>query len=209
MPKREQLFSELAAEDAYGVLVMAQLDAVPETLQLVIATTQDEAASGGLRDLNRYLVRVLGVVEHRVSLGLFNSIRLIEENHPLSLRYNTPTTALFFRGTPDDPDATAMDVLQAYASTFGPWHQPPMYLNAARPLVSLLASGGDLLGEMPKPLADALEPVLQRHGLETKQFADEGVDKDEHGRSQRRKVLLLDDSYFVTLDISVELMGGR
>jgi hypothetical protein len=206
MPKRQQLFRELQANDHYGVLVMCQLDAVPETVQLVIATTQEDPATGGLRDVNRYLVRVLGVVEHRFSLGLFKSIFLTQE-HPLTLRYNHPTVALFFRGTPDHPDSTAMDVLQAYASIFGPWRQPPMYLNTEQPLVSLLSSGGGLMGEMPKPLADALEVVLQKHGLETKQFADEGVDKDEHGRSQKRVALLLDDSYAVALDISVELLG--
>ncbi|MCU0476264.1 MAG: hypothetical protein MUC99_09170 [Anaerolineae bacterium] len=206
MPKRDQLLADLAPDNHYGVLVMAQLDAVPETVQLVIATTQEDPATGGLRDLNRYLVRVLGVVEQRTSLGLFATLQVVDE-HPLTLRYNHPTVALFFRGTPDHPDSTAMDILQAYASTLQGWHHPPMYLNPEQPLVSLLQSGGGLLGEMPKPLADALEPVLQAHGLETKQFADEGVNQDEHGRSQKRKALLLDDSYLVALDLSVERLG--
>lgn len=206
MPKRQQLFDELSREDVYGVLVLAQLDAVPETVQLVIATTQEDPASGGLRDLNRYLVRVLGTNEHRISLGLFNSIQLVE-NHPLTYRYNDPTVALFFRGEIKNPESAAIDVLQAYAQTLGMWHHPPMYLNPSQPLVSLLASEGGLVGEMPKILADAIESALKIHGVETKQFAEEGVDKDEHGRSQRRKAFLLDDSYFVTFDISVELMG--
>lgn len=206
MPKRQQLFDELSREDVYGVLVLAQLDAVPETVQLVIATTQEDPATGGLRDLNRYLVRVLGVMEHRLSLGLFNTIRLVDD-HPLTQRYNHPTVGLFFRGEVKNPESATIDVLQAYAQTLGMWHHPPMYLNPSQPLVSLLGSGGGLVGEMPKPLADALEPALQAHGVETKQFADEGVDKDEHGRSQRRKAFLLDESYFVVFDISVELMG--
>jgi len=207
MPKRQQFFDELSREDGYGVLVMSQLDAVPETLQLIIATTQEDPTTGALRDVNRYLVRVLGVIEHKISLGLFKTARLIDD-HPLTYRYNTPTVGLFFRGDVQNPESVTIDLLQAYAQTFGIWHQPPMYLNPSRPLVSLLASGGDLIGEMPKPLADALESALQAHGLETKQFTDEGVDKDEHGRSQRRKAFLLDESYFVALDISVEIMGG-
>lgn len=206
MPKRQQLFDELSRDDVYGVLVLAQLDAVPETLQLVIATTQEDPASGGLRDLNRYVVRVLGVTEHQLSLGLFNTIRLVE-NHPLTYRYNEPTVALFYRGEIQNPESATIDVLQAYAKTLGMWHHPPMYLNPSQPLVSLLASGGGLIGQMPKSLADALEAALQAHGVETKQFAEEGVDKDEHGRSQRRQAFLLDDSYCITFDISVEVMG--
>ena len=35
MPRRDQLFHDLEGEDRFGVLLLAQLDAVPETLQLI------------------------------------------------------------------------------------------------------------------------------------------------------------------------------
>jgi hypothetical protein len=35
------------------------------------------------------------------------------------------------------------------------------------------------------------------------------LDADEHGRSQFRRALLIDDSYVVALDFSVETLGGR
>ncbi|MBK8134573.1 MAG: hypothetical protein KA401_03085 [Anaerolineae bacterium] len=206
MPRTEKLFHDLDGENRYGVLLMAQLDAVPETLQLVIATTQEDEQSGGLRDMNQYLVRAIGVTEHRLSLGLFKTLAK-RETHPLLYQYNTAAAGVFFRGTPDDPHALFADILQAYAGTFGPWRQPPTYLNTSRPLLSLLTSGGDLLGQMPEPLATAMVQALDAHGLESRTLKEETSDVDEHGRSRHRKVLLMDDAYVVAFDFTVEFFG--
>lgn len=206
MPRSAQLFEDMNGSDRYGVLLMAQLDAVPETIQLVIATTEEDEASGGLRDRSKYVIRAIGVAEHRLSLGLFRQISL-RESHPLLHQYNTAPVGLFFRGQPDNTNALFADVLQAYAGTFGPWRQPPQYLNTSQPLLALLNSGGDLLGQMPQPLADALAPQLEAHGLETRALTEGMVDEDEHGRSRHRKVLLMDDAYIVAFDFTVELLG--
>jgi hypothetical protein len=210
MSAREQLLSDLQRDGAVGVLLMVQMDGVPETLQFVVTTTVMDESRGGLRETGHYVIRAIGVIEHRVSVGMFGELRFVDGLHPLLYAYNSQPAALFFRGQALDANALLVDVLQAYASTFGEWRQIPEYLNRSRPLLSLLASSGDLLGEMPKPLADALTPVLERHGLETKVMLGEApLDADEHGRSQFRRALLIDDSYVVALDFSVETLGGR
>lgn len=210
MTAREQLLGDLQRDGAVGVLLMVQMDGVPETLQFVVTTTVMDESRGGLREIGHYVIRAIGVIEHRVSVGMFGELRFVEGQHPLLYAYNSQPAALFFRGQAPDANALLVDVLQAYASTFGEWRQIPEYLNQNRPLLSLLGSSGDLLGEMPKPLANALVPVLEAHGLETKVMLGEApLDVDEHGRSQFRQALLIDDSYVVALDFSVETLGGR
>jgi hypothetical protein len=206
MPRRDQLFEELAGDDCYGVLLLAQLDAVPETLQFMITTTKLDAATGGLRDVGQYVIRAIGVAEHRVSLGIFNTAK-IRTSHPLLYQYNTSPVGLFFRGQPDDANALFADLLQAYAGTFGPWRQPPTYLNTSKPLLNLLTSGGDLLGQMPQPLADNLAKTLEANGLETRAMTEPSDTEDEHGRSRLRSVLLLDESYIIAFDFTVEKLG--
>lgn len=206
MPRRDHLFQELEGDDRFGVLLLAQLDAVPETLQFIVTTTRLDPVTGGFRDVGQYIVRAIGVAEHRLTLGLFTQAA-IKENHPLLYQYNTTPVGLFFRGQPDDVNAVFSDVMQAYASTFGPWRQPPTYLNTAKPLFSLLSSGGDLVGQMPTPLAENIAKALETHGLETRAMAEPTPEEDEHGRSRLRKVLLLDESYIVAFDFTIEIFG--
>jgi hypothetical protein len=207
MPKREQLLKDLEGDNAVGVLLLVQMDSVPETLQLVIATAEYDEKAGGLRDKTRYLIRAIGVQEHRASVGIFRTLEF-STDHPLLYQYNQTPAGVFFRGQAADPNALLVDMLQAYASTFGPWRQIPQYLNTGKPLFSLLTSGGDLLGEMPKPLADRIVPVLEKHKLETKIIEGQSpLDSDEHGRSQLMQALVIDDSYLVAIDFTVDILG--
>ncbi|GIK29323.1 MAG: hypothetical protein IT298_09265 [Chloroflexi bacterium] len=205
MPRTQQLLDDLSGDTHFGVLIMAQLDAVPETLQFIVSAADEIPGQPALVDRRRYVVRAIGVAEHNLSLGLFNTIRILDE-HPLLNAYNHDPTALFFRGQPDDASALFIDLMQAYASTFGPWRHPPQYLNTSKPLLSLLQSGGDLLGQMPLSLAQSLAAVLELHGLET-HMVSEPLKPDEHGRSRQRKVLILDESYVIAFDFSVEYLG--
>ncbi|MBC8098473.1 MAG: hypothetical protein H7Y11_03445 [Armatimonadetes bacterium] len=207
MPKRAQLLEALAGENSIGILLMLQMDGVPETLQLVIATAEFDPQVNGLREKGNYVVRAIGVREHRVSAGQFGGVRFATD-HPLLYQYNTTPVGLFFRGTPPDVNALLIDLIQGYTSTFGPWRQIPMFINVAQPLHTLLTGGGDLLGEMPLPLAENLTKALEKHQLETKIITGEPpLGADEHGRSQLMQALILDESYIVALDFSVELLG--
>lgn len=206
MPKRDKLLDQLKDEKDYGVFLMVQMDGVPETLQLVVATTHLDETTGGLRDRGQYVIRALGVQEHRAEVGLFGKLGFLDE-HPLLDQYNTAPVGVFFKGQPDNVNELLLDIMQAQSSVYGFWRDFPRYMNIAQPLVDLLGSGGGMLGEMPQPLAERMAKVLDHHGLEHKLVMDETPDKDEHGRSQLRKLLLIDDSYVIALDFSVEELG--
>jgi hypothetical protein len=201
MPKRDQLIAEVNRENGYGVFLMAQMDSVPDTLQFIIATTEYDEAADGLRDKSRYVIRAIGVREHRVSVGMFGTIAF-PEDHPLLYETNTAPVGVFFRGQPQNASELVLDIFQAYASTFGPWRQIPSYLNTNQPLMDLVNSGGALLGEMPRPLADRMDKVLQHHQLETKL-----IEGERPADQPAMKVLLLDDSYVVAMDFTVEQLG--
>ena len=210
MPKRDQLIGELQGEQGYGVLLVAQMGGVPNELQLIVETAQYDASVEGLRPQHDYIIRVLGVREHRVNLGVFGSFTFTED-HPLLYHHNTPRVALYFNGKPADVNELVLDISQAYVSTFEGWrHLVDMTddINRTIPMVDLLNSGYGLLGTMPRPLAERMAKVLAHHSLSYSLTEDTSFEADdEHGRSRLAKLLLIDQSYFIAIDFSVELMG--
>lgn len=205
--KREKLFSELKAEKDYGIFLAAQMGGVPQELQLMVQTAVFDEAVEGLRPRNQYVIRALGVVEHRISLGIFGSLFIAEE-HPVLLHYNVPRATIHFEGQADDVNELVLDINQAYLSTFGPWREMVKDLNREQPLVDLLLSGSGVLGTMPEPGAERMVRVLKHHGMEGRTEAISRYDSnDEHGRSRQMKLLGIDDSYFVALDFTVDELG--
>ena len=209
MPDRAQLLAELQGDNQVGILLMAQMGGVPNELQLFIQTAEYDDAAGGLRDRNNYLIRVLSVHEHRLSLGLFGSL-FVAEQHPILLHHNEPKPEVWFEGQPADVNELVLDVHQAYASTFGPWRELAGDLNREQPLVDLLAGGRGRLGTMPKPAAERMIRVLEHHGM--KGWLDGEIERDssdDHGRSTLWKLLGVGDSYFVALDFAVDRVGKK
>lgn len=210
MPKRAQLIGEMQGENDYGVLLVAQMGGVPNELQLIVETAHFDAEAQGLRPQHDYIIRVLGVREHRVNLGVFGRLAFVDE-HPLLYHHNAPRVAVYFDGKCENVNELVLDISQAYVSTFGQWrHLVDMAddINRAVPMVDLLQSGYGLLGTMPKPLADRMVKVLTHHNIKVTLGEDAAFEPtDEHGRSRMAKLLLLDQSYFVALDFSVEQMG--
>ena len=207
MPKRQQLLSELGAEKDYGIFLAIQVGGAPNELQLFIETAQYDEQAQGLRPRNQYLIRALGVHEHRVSVGVFARLAFLDD-HPLLYHHNTPKVEVYFEGKPQDVNELVLDISQAHASTFGPLRHLVADINRGKPLVDLLNSGGGMLGEMPKPLAERMAKVLAHHNLKATLIEDEAfAAQDEHGRSRLSKLLAIDDSYVVALDFSVEQMG--
>lgn len=207
MPKREKLLSELGSEHDYGIFLAAQMGGVPNELQMIVQTARFDTEKQGLRPRSQYIIRALGIAEHRVSLGVFGRLFLADE-HPILFHHNEARLAVRFAGKPKDVNELVLDIHQAYVSTFGPWRELATDINREKPLVNLLTSGEGLLGIMPKPAAERMVKVLEHHGL-TARLEGEGIHEtqDEHGRSRLRKLLGIDDSYFVALDFSVEEMG--
>lgn len=212
MPKRDQLLSQLQSDSDYGVLLVAQMGGAPNEVQLIVETARYDPAVEGLRPTGNYIIRALGVREHRVTVGVFGSLA-ISDDHPLLYHHNTPVTAVHFDGKPKDVHELVLDISQVYVSTFGPWRNlidMQDDLNRSQPLVALLASGYGLLGTMPKPLAERMARVLAHHHIKASQSEQAGFETlDEHGRSRLVKALLLDQSYVVALDFTIEEMGKR
>jgi hypothetical protein len=211
MSKREQLLAELGGEGDYGILLLGQIGGAPNELQLLIETAVYDEQAQGLRPRHTYAVRALGVREQRLSLGVFGRLQFLAE-HPLLLHHNAPKAAVHFSGRPAHAEDVVLDISQAYVSTFGPWRhlvEQEDDLNRSVPLLDLLHTGAGQLGIMPLPLAERMARVLRHHGLSASvaQQADfETV--DEHGRSRLAQLLLIDQSYVIALDFSVEQMGG-
>lgn len=212
MPKREQFFEDLAGENRQAALLIAQVGGMPNELQLIVQIAELDAAVDGLRPIRNYIIRVLGVLEQRiVNLGTtVNDVRL-ETEHPLLWEYTQRPAALFFRGQPGDANDLTLDILQAHASSFGPWRRFPEYLNVQQPLTTLLTSGGGLLGQMPEALAIKLASVLEKHGLETNvQYGTPYVQQHDNPAllQQSVSVLLLGGSYFVSYAFSFDHMAA-
>lgn len=206
MPKRDKLLSELKGQHDYGVFLAAQMGGVPEELQLMIQTAQLDEAAQGLRPRGQYVLRVLGVKEHRASLGVFGNL-FFTDQHPLLFHYNEPRQMIHFSGKPADIHELVLDIHQAYVTTFGPWRELAGDINRTQPLVSLLASGEGVLGVMPQPVAERMAKVLAHHKMTCTLEAEPQPEDDEHGRSHKMSLLGVGDSYFVAMDYSVEEMG--
>ncbi len=205
--KREKLLGELREKEDYGIFLAAQMGGAPSELQLMLQTARFDEQAQGLRPRSQYIVRALGVVEHRISLGVFGSLFIAEE-HPVLLHYNAPRATILFEGQPDDVHELALDIHQAYLSTFGPWREMGRDLNREKPLIDLLRSGSGTLATMPKPGAERMVRVLKHHGMTGTLDESRLYDaNDEHRRSRNMKLLGIDDAYVIALDFSVDEMG--
>lgn len=213
MPQTEQFFADLQGENRQAALLVAQVGASPTELQLITQIAEYDEAAQGLRPIRSYIIRVLGVLEHRiVNFGTTVGNVEILTDHPLLDEYTKTPTAVFFRGKAENSDALLMDIAQAHAQTFFPWRHFPQYLNTEQPLGTLLDSGGGLLGQMPATLAERVLKVLEHHKLETKTAEGTPYIKvhDNPALLQMAlKVLLFGGSYFVAYGFSIQEMKGR
>lgn len=212
-PEQEQFFADLQGENRQLALLVAQVGAAPTELQLITQVAEYDEEAEGLRPVRSYIVRVLGVLEHRIqNLGTtVDNVQLLDD-HPLLYEYTTPPTAVFFRGSVNNPDALLMDIAQAHSSTFQGWRHFPQYLNVEQPLASLLSSGGGLLGQMPKPLAERVLKVLEHHKLETKTAQGTpyvGLHDNPALLQTPLKLLIIGSSYFVSYGFSFQEMRRK
>jgi hypothetical protein len=208
------LLDDMAQPGAAVVLLVAQMGGTPDELQLVVETAIYDEEAHGLRPRGAYVVRCLGVVEHRLALGISTSLRFIDgSDHPLLYHTNTPRVAVHFDGRAADINALVLDLSQAYVSVFLNWRHLVDQVedfNRTVPLFTLLERGFGLLGTMPKPLAERVSAVLAHHGVSASLSEDTRfTTHDAGGRSTLPRLLLIDDSYVLALDFSIDRMGRR
>jgi len=213
MPHSQQFFNDIAGENRHAALLVAQVGAAPNELQLITQVAEYDESVEGLRPIKTYIIRVLGVLEHRiVNFGTTsNEIQILEE-HPLLYEYTKKPTALFFRGEVTNPDSVVMDIAQTHATTFFPWRHFPQYLNTEKPLGTLFEEGGGLIGQMPEPLAEGIIKVLEHHNLEYKTAQGTAYIQmhDNPALLQSKlQVLLFGGSYFVAYGFSIQEMIGK
>lgn len=213
MPHTEQFFTDLAIDNRQAALLVAQVGSAPTELQLITQIAEYDDTAGGLRPIQSYIIRVLGVLEHRISnFGITSHDIQIVDDHPLLYEYITKPTAVFFRGNCARPEAVIMDIAQAHANVFYPWRHFPRYLNYEQPLLDLFTNGGGLLGQMPAPLAERVVQILAHHGLESKTTEGEpyiALHDNPALLQSTLKALLLGDSYFVSYGFSIQAMQGK
>jgi hypothetical protein len=198
-----KLLEALAPEDNLGILLAMQMGGTPQEVQLILQTTEFDEEKEALKITGQYVVRAIGVVEHRASVGFFQSIALSQQN-PLLYSHNEKLMQVYFRGTPENIDSLMIDINQLYGQTYGiydPNRRMIEELNMTRPLGTLLSSGQGLLGTMPEPFAHKMAKVLERHNMASNFIEDTETHRPEGITFQ---VLAMDDSYFIAQLFSAE-----
>lgn len=192
----EPIAHDLEAENAVGLLLAAQLGNTPSELILMLRTTILDAALGGLRPVGQYVIRVMGLVEHKLSLGLFNHMAFVD-SHPLLYHHNAPAMRIYVTSPAADPE-TVLDQIEAvHAEMFGRWRDLQDDLNHRVDPHELLRQGMGTLGEVPAPFADAITQVLTANGVTSAQV--EGEPKVGHCL-----LLAFDNSYLIARNFSVD-----
>jgi hypothetical protein len=210
MPKRQQFLDDMRADNRHAVVLLAQVGGMPNEIQVVVQTAEYLPEKSGFRPIRSYIVRVLGATEHHLrNLGITTQQVSFTTEHPVLYQYTARPVAVFFRGQARDVHELALDIAQAHAQTFEGWRHFPDYINVEQPLTTLLKSGGGLLGQMPQPLANRLEKVLQAHGLETNLMVGEAHAPDAKSplKDQPLTALIIGESYFISYAFSFDEMG--
>jgi len=157
----EPIAQDLEAENAVGLLLAAQLGNTPSELILMVRTTILDAARGGLRPVGQYVIRLAGLVEHKISLGLFNHMAFVD-SHPLLYHHNAPATRFYVTSPASDPDAVLSQLEAAHSEIFGHWRNLLDDLNHRAEPREILGQGMGTLGEMPAPLAESIVQTVSR-----------------------------------------------
>ncbi len=187
---------ELEAENAVGLLLAAQLGNTPSELILMLRTTILDAALGGLRPVGQHVIRLAGLVEHKITLGLFNHMAFVDD-HPLLYHHNAPAIRIYVSSPASDPDAVLRQIEAAHSATFGRWRDLHDDLNHRAEARDILAQGVGTLGEMPAPFAETVAQVLKANGITSTQV--EGEPKIGHCL-----LLAFDNSYLIARNFAVD-----
>ncbi|MBZ0318000.1 MAG: hypothetical protein K8L91_16390 [Anaerolineae bacterium] len=199
----QKILTELEPENHLGALLTVQMGGTPEEVQLLLQTTEFDEARNGLRPTGSYIIRCLGVREHRVSVGLFNSM-VYTETHSLLWNHNYPFQQVYFSGMPDNVDGLMLELTQLYGQHYGNFRTLADDLNRAMPLGKLLTSGRGLLGEMPIPMTERIQKLLEGHGL-----AVSLIDSDQNPPEAQHALLVMDDSFFIAQLYSADPLEGK
>ncbi len=196
-----EILAALAREDHYGVLLAAQLGGTPQEVQLILQTTVMNADQQTISPTGQYIIRAIGVQEHRLAVGLFANLVHSTDN-PLLYPHNAAWQQVHFHGTPRDVDDLMLRINQLYGQTYGlydPFRRMVDELNPTAPLATILQAGDGILGVMPEPFAEKVVGLLGQYELNA--HLEPAQPAPEHIRYES---LVLDDSYLVASMFSAD-----
>ncbi|HVO42755.1 MAG TPA: hypothetical protein VMT34_09035 [Aggregatilineales bacterium] len=196
-PIFDQLTAELRGDSAVGLLLAVQLGQSPRELRAIVRT--NTIRPGGAQPIHDYLITMRNMLEHQVTLGVFDSIALYDD-HILLQHHNAASYRLFISGTAEYPDA-ALDALEdAYVDMFGGWR--PSIFDSPDKLIRVLTTGFGTLGEMPEPFARRASAIL------TEQRVPNNLVVARPALDPPLKLLMVDAAYFVAFRFEFECLSS-
>ena len=123
----------------------------------------------------------------------------LEHEHQLLWPYRDGLAQLAFHGRPADAGAVVAAMWARHLAMVGGWIPFGEYLNVfdpAAPLVSLLAAGGGVIANGPRPLMEAYAEVLRDHQLDARLLVGPRLGLAE-GEPNDFAILLFGKSYVI------------
>ncbi len=192
----DQLFTEMQSDDAVGLLLAAQLHNTPGEMNIVVQSTLLDHSIGRLKPQNQYVIHLINLAEHKLTLGLFDEIAFVE-SHPLLYHHNAPRFDVFISSAPESPESVLQEIEDAHEEILRGWRDITRDFNPMTAPDAILRTGFGFLGKMPEPVAQAVAQVLTRHNVQHNLIADETP-------ITPMKLLAIDQSYFVAADFEIE-----
>jgi hypothetical protein len=200
----QQLMQSLTDEpDKIGILLAVQMGGTPQELQLLIQTANFTEETHTVQSEEAFLLRCVGVGEHRVSLGMFKQMMLVDDD-PLLWNHNTPYVQVYFRGQTEQIDTLMLELTQLYGQHYSVFRSLADDINRMAPLSTILSGGYGLLGEMPTPMAERVKTLFERNGL-TITFQP----SERETPTIPSRLLVLDDSFFIAQLFSADPVKGK
>ncbi|MCC7449433.1 MAG: hypothetical protein IT324_18585 [Anaerolineae bacterium] len=192
----DQLFAEMQAEDAVGLLLAAQLHNTPGEMNIIVQSTLLDHSIGRLKAQNQYVIHLTNLAEHKLTLGLFDEIAFVE-THPLLIHHNAPRFNVFIASAPESPEAVLQEIEDAHEAIMKGWRDMARDFNTMAAPDVILRTGYGFLGKMPEPIVQAVAQILARHKVQHNLIADETP-------LTPMKLLAIDQSYFVAAMFEIE-----
>jgi len=160
----DALRKDLTGENTVGLLIGAQLGVSPSELTMIVRAATVNPATGEATSTHQYQVTAIGMVEHKLTLGLFNGVGYADE-HPLLYHHNAPGVKIFITSPVIDPDALLWAIDAAYGELFGRWRDLTADLNQRADPRAILQNGKGALGTFPAPFAPLVDRLLTEQAI--------------------------------------------
>ena len=201
----DALFSTLEFEESGAVLISSVRWPDQGCEILLDVRTGDEA-----NPRQAWLVRCAEIRATRLSPSWDDLVELVP-NHPLLLRYTEPHARLAFRGRPEHPLALVGALWAAHRAVTEGWYPFEEFFNSNVPLPELVAAGGGILAEGPRPVLDAYANALSDHGVTPSIFGERPPQRWLDGawvpEAEGLAVVLMGESYVIGAGFEIVRVG--